>query len=51
MAKYGKKLSNRAKIMWLFTRRINGFLFILNMLPFPGFDGFKVYAGLFGFVF
>lgn len=33
-------------VFWVITRRINGFLFILNMLPIPGFDGFKVYAGL-----
>jgi len=30
----------------ILTKRINGFLFIFNMLPIPGFDGFKVYAGL-----
>ena len=51
MAKYSKKMSRRTNIVWLFTRRINGFLFILNMLPFPGFDGFKVYASLFGILF
>ncbi len=31
---------------WYVTQRINLFLFILNMLPIPGFDGFKVYTGL-----
>lgn len=51
LLKYGKNLSNKARIMWIFTRRINGFLFILNMLPIPGFDGFKVFGGLFGFFF
>ena len=28
------------------TKQINMFLFIFNMLPIPGFDGFKVYSGL-----
>lgn len=28
------------------TKRINGFLFIFNMLPLPIFDGWKVYEGL-----
>jgi len=30
------------------TSRINMFLFIFNMLPIPGFDGFKVFSGLLG---
>jgi len=34
-------------VFWLVTRRINGFLFILNMLPIPGIDGFSVYTNLF----
>jgi len=29
-----------------FTKYINGFLFIVNMLPIPGLDGFWVYTGL-----
>lgn len=41
-------LGKRAYILWLFTRKINGFLFIFNMLPLPGFDGFKVFSALFG---
>ena len=28
------------------TKKINMFLFIFNMLPIPGFDGFKVYQGI-----
>ena len=28
------------------TRKLNGFLFIFNMLPIPGIDGFKVYTSL-----
>ncbi|MBI5398414.1 M50 family metallopeptidase [Candidatus Woesearchaeota archaeon] len=33
-----------APILYL-TKRINGFLFIFNMLPLPIFDGWKVYEG------
>lgn len=29
------------------TKKINMFLFIFNMIPIPGFDGFKVYQGIF----
>ena len=28
------------------TKKINMLLFIFNMLPIPGFDGFKVYQGI-----
>jgi len=28
------------------TKQINLFLFIFNMLPIPGFDGYKVFVGL-----
>jgi Zn-dependent protease len=28
------------------TRNINLFLFIFNMIPIPGFDGFTVFTGL-----
>lgn len=30
-----------------FTQYINGMLFILNMLPIPGFDGYHVFSALF----
>jgi len=33
------------------TKNINLLLFIFNMLPIPGFDGYKVYTGLFKFLF
>lgn len=36
---------------WVLTRKINGFLFIFNMLPIFGFDGLKVYTGLFNHFF
>jgi len=42
------RMQRRGRIFWFVTRRINGLLFILNMLPIPGFDGFKVYTALFG---
>lgn len=38
--------SKKWLFFWFVTRRINGFLFILNMLPIPGFDGFSVYSGM-----
>jgi Zn-dependent protease len=33
-------------LLLLLTQRINMFLFIFNMLPLPGFDGYKVFTGL-----
>ncbi len=41
--------SRRTQLFWLFTRKINGFLFIFNLLPLPGFDGFNVLRALFSF--
>ena len=38
--------TRRWLFFWILTQRINGFLFILNMLPIPGFDGYTVYRGL-----
>ncbi len=32
-------------------RRINGFLFIFNMIPIPGFDGYHVFSSLAAAVF
>ena len=46
-----KKLSKEMKIILLVTRKINGFLFILNMLPIPGFDGFSAYASIIQLIF
>jgi Zn-dependent protease len=34
------------KLILLLTRKVNGFLFILNMLPIPGFDGFHFFRGI-----
>ena len=33
-------------MLLILTQRINMFLFIFNMLPIPGFDGYKVLVGL-----
>ncbi|MEK6874259.1 MAG: hypothetical protein AABX52_00750 [Nanoarchaeota archaeon] len=30
----------------ILTKKINGFLFIFNMLPIPGFDGFRFFASV-----
>lgn len=41
------KLYNKRHYLLLFlTQRINMFLFIFNMLPVPGFDGYKVFMGI-----
>lgn len=37
--------------IWVLVMEINKFLFILNMLPIPGFDGFSVYKHLFQAIF
>ena len=33
------------------TKRINGFLFLFNMIPIPGFDGFQFFSGLYRVIF
>ena len=43
--KIGKHKKNY-QILLLLTSRINMFLFIFNMLPIPGFDGFNFFANL-----
>lgn len=40
--KYGKKHF----LLLILTQKINMFLFIFNMLPIPGFDGYKFFVGL-----
>lgn len=44
-----KKFSQRTMMILFFTQKINGLLFVFNMLPIPGFDGWQVYAGLIKF--
>jgi len=36
---------------WYLTKQINMFLFIFNMLPIPGFDGFQFFSNMFRFLF
>lgn len=43
-----RQISRRQVYFWGLTKRINGFLFLLNMLPVPGFDGSKVFNALLG---
>ena len=45
---FDDKLSDNARMLLYFTKQINLLLFVFNMLPLPGFDGLKVYQGLFG---
>ncbi|MFQ5620231.1 MAG: M50 family metallopeptidase [Candidatus Nanoarchaeia archaeon] len=33
-------------VFWIITKRVNGFLFLFNMIPIGLFDGAKVFAGL-----
>jgi Zn-dependent protease len=40
------KLSSRNHMLAFFGKEINKFLFIFNMIPIPGFDGFKFFTGL-----
>jgi len=44
--RYGKP-KKEWKGALVISRRINGFLFIFNMIPIPGFDGAQVFSGLF----
>lgn len=39
--KFMKRLNYKRRVYLFFFRQINMFLFILNMLPIPGFDGFN----------
>jgi len=45
--KYKKKMKKRTRIILHFTKIINLFLFIFNMIPFYIFDGYKVFSGLY----
>ena len=44
--KINGNLSTRAIHFWTLTKRINLFLFVFNIIPIPGFDGFTVFSGL-----
>jgi Zn-dependent protease len=46
------KKTKRSWMPFIFaTKRITGFLFILNMLPIPGFDGYHFYSAMGGIIF
>ncbi|TAL57847.1 MAG: hypothetical protein EPN86_01250 [Nanoarchaeota archaeon] len=45
--KFVKIKKRRHLALIMLTSRINMFLFIFNMLPIPGFDGWTVYSGIF----
>ena len=40
------KLSKNTLYAWMVSKKINLFLFIFNLLPIPGFDGWSVYSNL-----
>ena len=42
-----KKMKHSTFAFLYITKQINLFLFVFNMLPIPGFDGLKVYQGLY----
>ena len=42
-----RKWPERKRFFVFFLQKINMFLFILNMLPIPGFDGFNIYMHLY----
>jgi Zn-dependent protease len=46
LLKTHKHLNTKTAHFWTLTKSINLFLFIFNMIPIPGFDGFKVFKGL-----
>ncbi len=45
-----KKYSYKTTVLLYVTKQINMLLFIFNMLPFPIFDGFKFYQGIFAWL-
>ncbi|MDO8740553.1 MAG: M50 family metallopeptidase [Candidatus Woesearchaeota archaeon] len=46
-----KKVNKKYYSILYLTKQINMFLFILNMLPIPGIDGFSVYRSIFQIIF
>lgn len=47
----GMKMKKSTRIILYFTKQINLFLFVFNILPIPGFDGAKFFAGIFQILF
>ncbi|GIU69967.1 MAG: zinc protease [Candidatus Woesearchaeota archaeon] len=46
-----RKMNSKKMHFWVLTKNINLFLFIFNLLPIPGFDGFTVWSSLWQLVF
>jgi Zn-dependent protease len=44
--KTNKRLKNRTTHFWSLTKNINLFLFVFNIIPIPGFDGFTFFNAL-----
>ena len=44
--RFVKRLSYKRRVYLFFFKQINMFLFILNMIPIPGFDGFNIIYNL-----
>lgn len=42
--KYKKDLSRKHALFWFYTKEINKWLFIFNLLPIPPLDGYKAYG-------
>jgi Zn-dependent protease len=51
MLTYNKTLSPKTKHFLVLSKNINLFLFVFNMIPIPGFDGFTVFSGLWNMIF
>lgn len=45
------KINKKYLIILFFTKQINLLLFFLNLIPIPGFDGYKIFEGLFQTIF
>jgi Zn-dependent protease len=41
-----RPLGKKSFFFWTVTKKINGFLFLFNMIPIPPLDGYAVFAGL-----
>ena len=46
-----KNLTRVQAVALHLTKQINLFLFLFNLIPFPPFDGYKVFTSLFGIIF
>lgn len=46
LIKYNKKLTQKQLVIAIITKKINIFLFIINMIPLGGFDGAKVFSAI-----